>query len=57
MKFHRMKEIATAIQDVAEKTGYAFDFLAQCFDELINDGETAERAFEEVKAIAFEGDY
>lgn len=57
MKFNRMKEVATAIQEVADATGYSFEFLASCFDELIADGETASSAFSFVRDVAFEHDF
>lgn len=56
MKFHRMKEIATAIQDVADATGYSFEVLADVFNEGIADGETAEESYQFMHDIAFEHD-
>ena len=56
MKFHRMKEIATAIQDVADATGYSFEVLADIFNEGIADGETAEESYQFMHDIAFEHD-
>ena len=57
MKFHRMKEIATAIQDVAFATGYSYEFLSSVFMEAIKDGETAEDAFTSLRDVAFEHDF
>ena len=56
MKFHRIKEIATAIQDVAFATGYSYEFLSSVFMEAIKDGETAEDAFTSLRNVAFEHD-
>lgn len=56
MKFHRMKEIATAIQDVADATGYPFEVLADVFNEGIADGESAEESFSFMRNVAFEHD-
>lgn len=56
MKFNRMKEIATAIQDVADATGYPFEVLADIFNEGIADGETAEESYQFMHDIAFEHD-
>lgn len=57
MKFNRMKEIATAIQDVAFATGYSYEFLSSVFMEAIKDGETAEDAFTSLRDVAFEHDF
>ena len=51
-----MKEIATAIQDVADATGYSFEVLADIFNEGIADGETAEESYQFMHDIAFEHD-
>lgn len=56
MKFNRMKEIATAIQDVADATGYPFEVLADVFNEGIADGESAEESFSFMRNVAFEYD-
>ena len=57
MKFHKMKEVATAIQDVADATGYPFEFLVDVFNEGIADGETAEESFSFMRDVAFEHDF
>lgn len=57
MKIHRMKDLAILIEEVAEATGYAYEFLAACVMELLEDGESAEEAFNEVRGIAYEHDY
>ena len=56
MKFNRMKEIASAIQDVADTTGYPFEVLADVFNEGIADGESAEESFSFMRNVAFEHD-
>lgn len=57
MKFYRVKDIATALCEVAANTGYEYEYLAECFQELVDDGETAESAFQQVSDIAYEQDY
>lgn len=57
MKFRRVKHIVSAIQEVADNTGYDFDFLAKCYKDLIEDGETPEAAFAQVRDVAYEYDY
>lgn len=55
--FNSIKEIATAIMDVALDTGYSYDYLCECMKELLDDGESYEEAFDEVSKIAYELDY
>lgn len=49
MKFHSMKDIAITLMDVADATGFEYELLAECFDELINDGISAEAAVEVIE--------
>lgn len=57
MIFHRMKEIATYLMEVAEDTGYAYEFLCDRVSELVEDGQNYNSAVTEVGEIAYELDY
>lgn len=57
MMFHRMKEIATYLMEVALDTGYSYEFLCDRVEELVEDGENYNSAVTEVGAIAHELDY
>lgn len=54
---HRMKHLATMIQECAEDTGYCYDFLCGVIDEGVEDGETLQEATKEVMEIAYEYDF
>lgn len=57
-KFYGMKDIATAIQDLADSTGYDYDFLCSCVEDLVKEDElTYEEAFRHVADIAYEQDF
>lgn len=49
MKYHRMKEIATDLMEVAENTGFEYEILADCFEDLIAKGKTPEAAMELIR--------
>lgn len=57
MKFTRVKEIATALTEVSMDTGYDYDYLANRFNECVEDGQTAEEAFEFVSGVSYEHDW
>lgn len=57
MTFHRMKDIATALVEVAEDTGYAYDFLCDRVTELVEDGESYDAATAHVIAVSYEKDW
>lgn len=57
MIFHRMKEIATYLMDVALDTGYSYEFLCDMVEELLQDGQDYNSAVTEVGEIAYELDY
>lgn len=57
-EFYSMKHIATAIQCIADDTGYDYDFLAGVVDDAVReDGMTYEEAIKEVRGIAEEQDF
>lgn len=57
MKFNRVKEIATALTEVSMNTGYDYDYLCDRFNECIEDGQTAEEAFEFASSVSNEHDW
>ena len=54
---HRMKHLATMIQECADETGYSYEFLNSAIDEVVEDGTPLLEATEEVLAIAYEYDF
>lgn len=56
-KYTRIKDIAIDLQELAEDTGYDYDFLGQQFDECIRDGMTPEAAMRLVQGISYELDW
>ena len=36
-EYHRMKDIATALAEIADDTGYDYDYLSWCFDDVYKD--------------------
>lgn len=55
--FNSMKEIATALMEVALNSGYEYDMLCECVEDLVYDGESYNKAFHEVESIANEHDF
>lgn len=51
------KDIACALADVAEDTGYEPEFLYEMFSEQVKDGQTHKAAFEMVAGISYEMDW
>lgn len=56
-EYYSMKDIATDIQCIALDTGYDYEFLCGCVDDLVADGMTYEEAIKEVREIALEQDF
>ena len=52
-----VKDIACALAEVAEDTGYEPEFLYEMFSEIVRDGETRTEAFEQVATISYEQDW
>lgn len=53
----RMKDLVYMLTEVSEDTKYGFDFLAERFDECVNDGQTYQEAFEHVAGVSYERDW
>lgn len=51
------REIACALADVAEDTGYEAEFLYEMFSEQVKDGQTHKEAFETVAGTSYEMDW
>ena len=54
--FHRMKDIYTALCEIADATGYSIDFLIEVYDECDED-ESAEDRIITISDIALEHDF
>lgn len=55
--FRSMKDISCAILDLADTTGYDYDFLVDMVEELVADGESYEDAFMYVAGVSYEQDW
>lgn len=55
--FESMKDISCAILDLADATGYDYDFLVDRIEEQVADGEEYEDAFMHVAGVSFEQDW
>lgn len=57
----RAKHIATWLQDIADRSGYSFEFLGSVFDEargdILNGDETVESVLQFIDDVAMEGDF
>lgn len=53
----RMRDLRDYLVDVAERTGYAYEFLADEVAELVRDGCRYDEAVDEVVETALEFDY
>lgn len=51
------KDIACALADVAEATGYEPEFLYEMFSEQVKDGQTRTEAFAYVAGVSYERDW
>ena len=51
------KDIACALADVAEATGYEPEFLYEMFSEQVRDGQTHKEAFDFVAGVSYEQDW
>ena len=52
-----IKEIAvTPLTECSMDTGYTYEFLSECVDELIEDGQTLASAVRDVIEVAYEMD-
>ena len=51
------KDIACALADVAEDTGYQPEFLYEMFSEQVQDGCSHKEAFDSVAATSYEQDW
>lgn len=52
-----MKDFSCALADVANDTGYNFEFLLDMFGEMVADGETFRDAFAHVAGVSYEYDW
>jgi len=52
-----MKEIATMIMEVSIDTGYPFEFLCECVEDLVKDGESYHDAVSHISDVAHEHDF
>ena len=57
MRFNRMKDIATYLMEVAEDTGYSYEFLCDRVSECIRDGESYNQAVAFVSGVSYEKDW
>lgn len=56
--YYRMKDISMDIEDISYDTGYSYEFLSDCVDELVKEeGYSYEKAVREVGDIAYEYDF
>ena len=55
--FESMKDMSCAILDLADETGYDYDYLVDRIEEGVADGETYEDAFLTVAEISYEQDW
>lgn len=51
------KDIACALSEVADATGYEAEFLYEMFSESVRDGQTRKEAFDSVATISYEQDW
>ena len=51
------KDIACALSEVAEDTGYEAEFLYEMFSECVKDGQTNKEAFDYVAGVSYEQDW
>ena len=51
------KDIACALSEVAEETGYEAEFLYEMFSESVRDGQTHKEAFDYVASVSYEYDW
>ena len=57
IEFTSIKDVAIAIDELAEATGYDYNFLADAVQEGVDDGETYEEAFKYVCGVSYEKDW
>ena len=57
IKFESVKDVSCALLDLAEATGYDYNFLAEVLEEYVADGNSYEEAFEHVACISYEKDW
>ena len=57
MKFTRMKDIATHLQEVSEDTGYDYDYLCERVEDQVRDGDTYNEAVDFVTRVSYEKDW
>lgn len=57
LKITSFKDLSALMIEVSEDTGYSYDFLLDCVQEQLDDGESMEAAYEHISGIAYEQDF
>lgn len=57
IKVESMKDVKYYLTEIQMATGYDCEYLGQVFDELVEDGKTAEDTLREIYEISLERDW